>query len=697
VVRVYDYALSATAVQSLAAQYLSPPSGNCPSPSTGTGGDSLVYSLVPRAPVFNANFSVPPNCSIGVTPAWTWMQTDPLDSGNTAALHQGVAIMTGNSTSWIDLTTATGPQSSGLVLPMIGGAGNYPLGNPLCGWSFEVVAKFDQTVNQQYAKLIELSDGPGGGAGNNLALSFYGSDAGDDSAYKLMVEQYMNTTAVPNANHGIVEFLQATTNTWYHIVIGMQPAGSLTSGQANWFIYVNGQPVAYASALLANATLTVIQGANYPLLVPRPISTLGKSAWSDPNVQATVDSFRVYDYLLPAATVSALANAYGLNIPAPVQVSYQFPVTAETNRMLAVVPNPPVFNAPFSQNPSSDPAIGSNMNYQWFASDPNDTPANQQLHQGLIWINGSASSFVNLAVASGPNSIGVVLPVLGLPGSGNGSSQGLTVEVVIKFQYILSSWWRQKIFDFGQGASADSFDFGLDGAALTGGPFQLFLENQNNVAPYIKNYGYGYASTPFYPALANGTWYHLVWVLSQPNFSNYTATWTAYVNGVLQTPTPYASGLFPLPVSRPFSWLGGSDWTDSNLPLFYDVVRVYDYALSATAVQSLAAQYLSPPSQGSSSSAASAPTAQPSSSTGTSLPVGVQSSTASTASATTSPTTTPTSNSQASTAASSIPVVLSSSSSGGPKTVGAGAVATATFSPLALVIAIMSSVFVLVL
>jgi len=143
----------------------------------------------------------------------------------------------------------------------------------------------------------------------------------------------------------------------------------------------------------------------------------------------------------------------------------------------------------------------------------------------------------------------------------------------------------------------------------------LALECQNNIGPALPQ---AYQITNFFNpsgalAIAANTWYHFAWVFSQPNFVTYTAQWTAYVNGVQSVSTP---GLFPLPIVRDFAFLGGSDWADANLIAVYDVVRVYDYALNASTVATLASQYLTappPPISSSgvvspSSSAAAAPT-----------------------------------------------------------------------------------------
>ena len=295
----------------------------------------------------------------------------------------------------------------------------------------------------------------------------------------------------------------------------------------------------------------------------------------------------MYDYLLPAAIVSGLANAYGLNIPPPAaQASYAFPATAETTNMLAVVPRAPILNGAFAQNPTTAPGIPY-TNYVWQQTDGTDPQSIQQLHQGVLQLNGSNPSYVDLSTATGPQSCGLVLPLIGLPGSGVGTSQGLSFEIVFKYPSSGGMQQSSKIFDFAQGGSETvDLSFFPPGSGSAGS--QLQLEQQNRVAPGVEPLGaYLAAYTNNVFVFQPNTWYHLAWVLSSPSFSNYTATWTFYVNGFAQPLTVngqavgtwYVNGLFPLPVTRPLAYLAGAAYDNANLPIWIDTFRIYDYAL----------------------------------------------------------------------------------------------------------------------
>ena len=637
--RIYDYALSAATVSTLYNTLYNPGgavgtstgssgggSGTCTTVTGSTGGDFAVAGLVSRAPVLNLNFTSSPTCSTGVAPAWTWAASDTTDTSANAALHQGVAVLTGAATSWIDLTTASGSQSAGVALPgkLFGGPG---FGGS--GWSIEVVVKFPVVVQDLSSCLILLQDAIG--SANSYTTFTWGNtfDAGDvDVGNRLIATQYEGSAAlVPsNASFGHIEFLAPVANTWYHIVWTFQPYPSATSGTAVWCLYVNGQLLNWAQQLVPSSTLTPIQGANYPQASVRNVANLGKDTVTNTFI-ATVDALRIYDYTLTQAQVTALANAYQLNIVQPTQTSYAFATSSETTQARALVPIAPIFNAVFSVNPNTATGISSTA-YTWLAADPADSPAAQQLHPGVIQLNGSPASYVNLQLATGPNSIGQVVPIVGLPGSGGGTSgqaQGLSFEMTFKLPSAINSTYQSsKLFDLGQGGTET-----IDMAAQSSGSLQL--EMQNNFANGVEANSYAATYTAQGGFLGNNNaWNHVVWVLSNPNLANYSASWTIYINGTA-VPTIGGAyiGLFPLPVYRPLSFLGGSDYNNANLIITIDAFRIYDYALSAATVSTLyntlygsnAGPSAGPaPSGRSSSSGAASPTASPSLSTGAVAP-----------------------------------------------------------------------------
>ena len=628
--RIYDYALSASTVSlvyntlynpatagqssSTAGAAPSGPSGGSTGPAGGSGvctvlssaaaGDVLSSGLLSRAPRLNLNFSSSPACTNGgAVSNWQWAASDPTDSASDAALHQGVALLNGSVTSYIDLTTGSGPQSGGAggVLPLFGGPGYDG-----SGWSIELVMKFPTVVQNLGSCLYLFQD-----AADSYLTMVWGRtfDTGEADVGNRLEANNVNdaSTGVPTAaTSGHIEFFVPNNQTWYHMVWTLAPYPNPASGTALWSLYINGQLLNYASRLVPSSTLTPIQGANYPQMSNRTVANLGKDSFTNTFI-VTVDAFRVYDYLLPAATVGALANAYGLNISQPAASSFAYPPTAETSALLSLVPTGPIFNAPFGQNPTSNNPAIPYTNYQWAPSDVTDSALLQALHPGVILLNGNASSYINLQQSSGPNSCGLVVPIIGTAGSGTGTSQGLSFEMVFKLPSAYPIYQSSKVFDLGQGGTET-----IDVAVQTSGSLQL--EQQNNLAPGVEYNEYQATYTAQY-GFTTGVWYHVVWVLSSPSFTDYTATWTAYVNGTLAPfiGAPF-NGTFPLPVYRPLSYIGGSDYWNGNLPLVMDAFRIYDYALSASTVSLVYNTLYNPATAGQSSSTAGAASATSSSS-----------------------------------------------------------------------------------
>ena len=115
-----------------------------------------------------------------------------------------------------------------------------------------------------------------------------------------------------------------------------------------------------------------------------------------------------------------------------------------------------------------------------------------------------------------------------------------------------------------------------------------------------------YSSQPIFSPTV-GQWYHVALVFTpQGPTSTYNGTWTAYVNGGLAFTTQV---VYPLPVYRQDSYIGGSDWTDAPISANFDAVRVYNYALQQTEVQGMANKYglAAPPSGAQQSSSSGVP------------------------------------------------------------------------------------------
>ena len=108
--------------------------------------------------------------------------------------------------------------------------------------------------------------------------------------------------------------------------------------------------------------------------------------------------------------------------------------------------------------------------------------------------------------------------------------------MVFKLISQLSNFESLKVFSLGQGG-LEVIDLGPN---TLNGLHTLQLEQQSNIAPGLRSSSYA-DSFIEQGGLTAGVWYHVVWVLSSPNFTDYTATWTTYINGSSPSANPTAS------------------------------------------------------------------------------------------------------------------------------------------------------------
>ena len=191
-------------------------------------------------------------------------------------------------------------------------------------------------------------------------------------------------------------FVTPTIGSWMHVALVLTNTDRALYSMGNWAVYVNG-------VLTANAT-----GLNMPLPVVRPFSFLGAGAWSDAPAPLTIDAFRIFDYALTQAQVQKLAAVYNLYAVPPA-----FNATLGDNAVSGLLASAnaraPIFSLNFTTSPA--PTVGSARLFNWQATDPADLVTGvSAYHTGVVLLDGTTNSWVDLSSSTSANSAGATLP-----------------------------------------------------------------------------------------------------------------------------------------------------------------------------------------------------------------------------------------------------------------------------------------------
>ena len=143
--------------------------------------------------------------------------------------------------------------------------------------------------------------------------------------------------------------------------------------------------------------------------------------------------------LLCAALLSALLV---LLSPVRLVIAQPFGDAAVLALLTSANARAPIFSLNFSSDPSA--TVGSARAFTWALTDPADTSSSvSQFHQGVVLLNGSANSWVDLSSSTSANSAGATLPVFG----GNNGSYSFEVVFKVPVQVTSATW--PKIFFLG--------------------------------------------------------------------------------------------------------------------------------------------------------------------------------------------------------------------------------------------------------
>ena len=587
---IYQHALTQQQVQTL----FYAQQGGCPVSYVASPTITNVFpnqvptsSAAAPTPFYSLPTATDPRASAGgaSVAAYGWRQYDQGDVAcGLNAAHSGLISFAGDinyspvdfgynatvdvvgTAQFVNMSTATGANSVGTVLPTIGGPSAGSAASGTAGWTIEVT--FKPLLQETWAKVFDIgSTRPFTAAGqgqciNDLLLTWYGGgsqmglqlcDANTNSGGQLTI-----TNAFIPGN-------------WYHVTWVMQSidSGSTARNQSNYYVYVNGQ--------LTN-TFAVTY---YPQAVVRQNAVLALSGWGDDLWAGLVDTFNVYNVALSQSQVTSL---YSTAVASTTVLACTTPYTSATIPASALF-----YQANFTTDPRLLPSVGSYPTYGWLAVDSADSQADQARHTGLLVLNGTnpVNGFVNLAQTSGPNSISTTaMGLFGGIGTGAISDRtlGWTIEVTFK--------------PFKQGHYAKLYDLGNGGGG--GGFWDLLFGYTGDNAYYDVEVEYGnteWILDHATPAVTYNTWYHHVWVI-QYDVANSTAyqadmaNFYSYTNGQLtafySAAAPGAGNPnFPIYVQRNSLFLGRSGWNDSAWTGELDTFRMYSMALNTAQVGSL--------------------------------------------------------------------------------------------------------------
>jgi len=505
-----------------------------------------------------------------------FVNVDPSDPANAQAVHHGLLTLSGSPSSvqggYINLSATTGPDSVGVTIPLgnnpvanIGGQGWF--GNAAAqgnaGWTFETT--FKPTSQQTWAKLFDIGNAMEGGVCRDDILMGW---KGDATTLTFTTCDQTGSQSTIESNVNIV------LNTWYHVVVVIQQLADTNNDGTNLARYIM-----YINGVVPSGPHQVI--GPLPRRVNRLNADLGKSSWSDGYFGAYVDSFNIFDSALNSAQINALyLNKMGgctasIASPSSTRVTFtgeRFPAATSTATL-----------TPFWSLPTDNaPANGNGGAVTWLPNDPLDVPCGlDRYHSGLFDLAGASTPgevgpYLNVAEASGPNSVGSVIPQIGGLGAGSvtDGSAGWTFEFSVKAHSIET---YAKLFDFSQLHTTDGHCHNdiLSGFYDSTPNWSFSTCNADNVEFKINN------------AFGNSTidqWMHAVIVI-QANADG-TANYFTYRDGKLRN--GYLLAYLPELVARPNGFIGRSAWqADQYWDGLIDLFNVYNYAASPAQVASL--------------------------------------------------------------------------------------------------------------
>jgi len=161
---------------------------------------------------------------------------------------------------------------------------------------------FKSINSDTWARMFDFGNGPGSDnilvcVNNNFLCCSVFNSRGDSNYYNF----YKNPNPVTNNSTDV----NINDNIWRHLTWVIEPYGD--GVYANWYIYINGELLLPTPN--TNKTRT---NTNYPKNIVRKNIYIGKSNWTNPFYNGTIEDFRFYNRML---TLDEINSIYTINIP----------------------------------------------------------------------------------------------------------------------------------------------------------------------------------------------------------------------------------------------------------------------------------------------------------------------------------------------------------------------------------------------
>lgn len=512
--------------------------------------------------------------SVSATPLdlfayWKFDEASGTNAADSAGTNNGTLAAT--SATWIAGKTNNAVHLNGTANSFV----SLPAGLVSTLSDFTIATWVKVDTNNAWARIFDF----GTGTGNYMFLA---PTVGSTMRYAI-------TTASTGSEQQINNTSVLSTGGWHHIAVTL-------SGNTG-VLYVDGAPVGTNSAMTLHPANLGSTTQNY----------IGKSQWPDPNLIGSVDDFRIYNRALSSAEINSLFNPPALpasptNLTATVgagvlQVNLNWNAAsgaASYHIKRATANGGPytLIAAGVTTTNFSDPGVTSGTTYYYVVSTLNvsgegtNSPSasatpfdlygywkfdetsgttaadvtgthNATLAAGATWVAGKFNNAIhfNAAATSYAN-----FPT-GLVSSLNDFSITTWVKVDAN-----ATWAR--IFDFGKGTTNYMFL-----APASGSSTVRFAITTNSSAgeQQINNAA----------VLSTGVWHHLAVTLSG-------IIGVLYIDGV-PVGTNTGMTIHPSTLGNTVTnYLGKSQWSDPVFSGSVDEFRIYNRALSATEISSLA-------------------------------------------------------------------------------------------------------------